>query len=73
MNKEVKDRRALLKGIAAGSAVVGGAKALPERWSKPLTDSVVIPSHAMSICHCYFQLRKITTEGIPPHTRTQRH
>ena len=48
MNKELKDRRALLKGIAAGSAVVGGAKALPERWSKPLTDSVVIPSHAIT-------------------------
>ena len=45
MSKEVKDRRALLKGIVAGSAVVGGSKALPEQWSSPLTDSVVLPSH----------------------------
>ena len=48
MNKDVKDRRALLKGIVAGSAVVGGSKALPEQWSKPLTDSVVLPSHAQT-------------------------
>ena len=46
MSKEVRDRRALLKGIVAGSAVVGGAKTLPEQWSKPLTDSVVLPGHA---------------------------
>ena len=46
MSKEIKDRRALLKGIVAGSAVVGGTKALPEQWSKPLTDSVMLPGHA---------------------------
>ena len=46
MSKEVKDRRAVLKSIVAGSAVVGGTKALPEQWSKPLTDSVMLPGHA---------------------------
>ena len=46
MAKETKDRRALLKGIVAGSAVVGGTKALPQEWSKPLTDSVLLPGHA---------------------------
>ena len=45
-NGEAKDRRTLLKGIIAGSAIVGGSKALPEEWHKPLTDSVVLPSHA---------------------------
>ena len=43
---EVKDRRALLKGLVLGSAVVSGSKALPEQWSKPLTNAVVLPSHA---------------------------
>ncbi len=44
---EVKDRRSLLKGLVAGSAVVvGGNKALPEQWSKPLTNAVLLPAHA---------------------------
>ena len=47
MSEENKDRRAVLKGIAAGSAVIGGSKALPEQWSKPLTDSVLLPAHAV--------------------------
>ena len=45
-NLETKNRRALLKGLLAGSAVVSGSKALPEKWSKPLTDAVILPSHA---------------------------
>lgn len=45
-NKEVKDRRTLLKGLVAGSAVVTGSKALPETWTKPMTDAVILPGHA---------------------------
>ena len=47
MSENVKSRRDLIKGIVAGSAVVGGSKALPENWSKPLTSSVVLPAHAI--------------------------
>ena len=43
----VTDRRALLKGLIAGSAVVTGSKALPETWVKPITDAVVLPGHAL--------------------------
>ena len=39
-------RRRLLKGLAAGSAVIAGQEVLPEKWSKPLVDAVVLPAHA---------------------------
>lgn len=47
-NKEVKDRRTLLKGLVAGSAVVTGSKALPETWAKPMTDAIILPGHALT-------------------------
>jgi len=45
---KTKDRRTILKSIVAGSAVVSGNKVIPEQWSKPLTDSVILPSHAQT-------------------------
>ena len=45
---DTKTRRELLRSLVAGSAVVGGNKLLPETWSKPLTDSILLPSHALT-------------------------
>ena len=45
MNKK-DSRRKLLKSIAAGSGAVVAGKSLPESWSKPFVDSVVLPAHA---------------------------
>ena len=39
-------RRKLLKTIAAGSGAVVAGKAIPESWSRPVVDSVVLPAHA---------------------------
>jgi len=44
--KSNDSRRKLLKSIAAGSGAVVAGKTLPESWSKPVIDSVVLPSHA---------------------------
>ena len=44
--KSNDSRRKLLKSIAAGSGAVVAGKALPESWSKPIVDSVVLPAHA---------------------------
>jgi hypothetical protein len=41
-------RRKLLKGIVAGSGVVIAGKTLPESWSRPVVDSVMLPVHAMT-------------------------
>ncbi len=41
----VRGRRTLLKSLVAGSGVVSGSRILPENWSKPLTDAVILPSH----------------------------
>ena len=48
VKNEVTDRRALLKGLVAGSAVVTGSKALPENWTKPISDAIVLPGHAQT-------------------------
>ena len=41
-------RRKLLKSIAAGSGAIIAGKSLPENWTKPVVDSVILPAHAGS-------------------------
>ena len=41
-----ESRRKLLKSIAIGSGVVIAGKSLPESWSRPVVDSVMLPAHA---------------------------
>jgi hypothetical protein len=43
-----KSRRKLLKSIAAGSGAIVAGKSLPESWSRPVVDSVMLPAHAMT-------------------------
>ncbi len=45
MNKN-DNRRKLLKSIAAGSGAVVAGKSIPESWSKPVVDTVLLPTHA---------------------------
>ena len=47
-NKSSKSRRKLLKSIAAGSGVIVAGKSLPESWTRPVVDSVVLPAHAQT-------------------------
>jgi hypothetical protein len=44
--KSNESRRKLLKSIAAGSGAVIAGKSLPENWSRPVVDSVMLPAHA---------------------------
>ena len=46
--KSSESRRKLLKSIAAGSGAIVAAKSLPESWSKPVVDSVMLPVHAQT-------------------------
>jgi len=41
-----QSRRRLLKAIAAGSGVVASAKTLPDAWTRPMVQTVLIPAHA---------------------------
>jgi hypothetical protein len=43
-----KSRRKLLKTIAAGSGAIVAGKNLPDSWTRPLVDSVVLPAHAQT-------------------------
>jgi hypothetical protein len=43
-----ESRRKLLKSIAAGSGAIVAGKSLPESWSKPVVDSVMLPAHAQT-------------------------
>ena len=46
-NKRSKDdRRKIVKSLAVGTGAVITGKALPETWSKPLVDAVMLPAHA---------------------------
>jgi hypothetical protein len=44
--KSNERRRKLLKSIAAGSGAIVAGKSLPESWSRPVVDSVMLPAHA---------------------------
>ena len=39
-------RRKLLKTLAAGSGAVIAGRSLPESWTKPVIDTVMLPAHA---------------------------
>ncbi len=41
-------RRKLLKSIATGSGAIVAGKSLPESWSNPVVDSIVLPAHAQT-------------------------
>ena len=46
--KSSEKRRKLLKSIAAGSGAIVAGKSLPESWSRPVVDSVMLPAHAQT-------------------------
>lgn len=46
--KSIESRRKLLKQIAAGSGAIVAGKSLPESWSRPVVDSVLLPAHALT-------------------------
>lgn len=41
-------RRKLLKSLAASGGFVATSKSLPEQWSKPVVDAVLLPAHAQT-------------------------
>lgn len=41
-------RRRILRNIITGGTVGAGAALLPTKWSKPVVDSVLLPTHAQS-------------------------
>jgi len=43
-----QQRRALLKGAMISTGVIGAAQALPEKWLKPVINSVVLPAHGQT-------------------------
>ena len=46
--KSNESPRKLLKSIAAGSGAIVAGKSLPEKWSRPVVDSVLLPAHAQT-------------------------
>lgn len=41
-------RRNILKSVVAGSSIITVSKSLPEHWTRPLVDSVLLPAHAVT-------------------------
>jgi hypothetical protein len=54
--KSNESRRKLLKSIAAGGGAVIAGKSLPENWSRPVVDSVMLPAHAVTSLEQYSSL-----------------
>jgi hypothetical protein len=51
--KSNESRRKLLKSIAAGGGAIIAGKSLPENWSRPVVDSVMLPAHALTSLEQY--------------------
>jgi len=47
-SNKISARRKLLKGLIAGSGAVVVGKSLPENWSRPVVDAVMLPAHAQT-------------------------
>jgi len=47
-NKSNKSRRKLLKSLSAGGGALVVGKSLPESWSRPVVDSVMLSAHAQT-------------------------
>ena len=63
-------RRKLLKGIAAGSGAVIAGKTLPESWSRPVIDSVMLPAHAQTSLRSF--TNRLTGAAIEPDSQFAR-
>jgi len=59
--KSSESRRKLLKSIAAGSGAVVAGKSLPDKWTAPVVDSVMLPAHAQTSPATYS-----TTQQVDP-------
>jgi len=44
----MRSRRRILKMIAGAGAVAGTGRAVPDRWTQPIVDAVLLPAHAQS-------------------------
>ena len=55
-NKSSESRRKLLKSLAASSGAIVVGKSLPESWSRPIVDSVLLPAHALT-SNCTTELK----------------
>ncbi|MCP3850972.1 MAG: hypothetical protein GY694_12150 [Gammaproteobacteria bacterium] len=47
-DSSIKTRRKLIKTAVIGTGVLSSAGAIPRKWSKPVIDSVILPSHAQT-------------------------
>ena len=63
--KSSESRRKLLKSIAAGSGAIVAGKSLPESWSKPVVDSVMLPVHAQTSIICTIDITYEITVSPP--------
>ena len=62
--KSSDSRRKLLKSIAAGSGAIVAGKSLPQSWSRPVVDSVMLPAHAQTSQICTIDITwEITVTG----------
>ena len=43
-----KTRRKIIKSTAVGGGVFGTIKNVPETWTKPVIESVMLPAHAQT-------------------------
>ncbi len=64
--KSNDSRRKLLKSIAAGGGAVVAGKSLPESWSNPVIDSVMLPVHASTTDDSGNLPADGTTTAAPP-------
>ena len=54
IKRSKQTRRNILKSMAIGSGAVASAKAVPEQWTKPVLNSLILPAHGQTSPLCEF-------------------
>ena len=54
IKRSKQTRRNILKSMAIGSGAVASAKAVPDQWTKPVLNSLILPAHGQTSPTCEF-------------------
>jgi len=64
--KQSDSRRKIIKRLLAGGGVVATGQLIPDKWAKPVVESVLLPAHATSSLNVTLIRLNVTVDQVGP-------